>query len=154
MRFRKHFFKNSSLAAHLGGGASSQGGGEQGTGARGSHYLDGSPRSHTIAAKGIVFEVRSGPKHWPFLIPSLNKNSLTDCPYFRSKRIRDEKRTSLLCALCVPLRLLFFGFRGFGFRIFFSPHILRQRKIKRRPLAEFASCPHPASVALDDVFND
>ena|SRR5215475_2365464 len=86
MRLRKHFFKNNSLAAHLGGGASSQGGGEQGTGARGSHYLDGSPRSHTIAAKGIVFEVRSGPKHWPFLIPSLNKNSLTDCPYFRSKR--------------------------------------------------------------------
>src|SRR5215510_11212863 len=88
MRLRKHFFKNNSLAAHLGGGASSQGGGEQGTGARGSHYLDGSPRSHTIAAKGIVFEVRSGPKHWPFLIPSLNKNSLTDCPYFRSKRTR------------------------------------------------------------------
>src|SRR5215510_11004751 len=92
MRLRKHFFKNNSLAAHLGGGASSQGGGEQGTGARGSHYLDGSTRSHTIAAKGIVFEVRSGPKHWPFLIPSLNKNSLTDCPYFRSKRRHWRRR--------------------------------------------------------------
>src|SRR5262244_285161 len=107
MRFRKHFFKNSSLAAHLGGGASSQGGGEQGTGARGSHYLDGSPRSHTIAAKGIVFEVRSGPKHWPFLIPSLNKNSLTDCPYFRSKRTATGVRAlALVLAPALALRSL------------------------------------------------
>jgi hypothetical protein len=87
MLFRKHFFKNNSLAAHLGGGLSCQGGDEQGTGARGSFYLDNSVRSHTIAAKGIVFEAAQDQNTCHLQPQSVNKNTLTDCPFFRSKRI-------------------------------------------------------------------
>jgi putative transposase len=43
-------FKNKSLAAHQGGAAGGQGGAQQGTGARGEQYLDGTARSRTITA--------------------------------------------------------------------------------------------------------
>jgi hypothetical protein len=46
----KHISTNNSLAAHLGGGRGSQGGAQQGTGARGEQYLDGLAQSHIIAA--------------------------------------------------------------------------------------------------------
>src|SRR5437667_6200311 len=45
---------NNSLAAHLGEGRGSQGGAQQGTGARGEQYLDGFARSHTIAASELL----------------------------------------------------------------------------------------------------
>src|SRR5206468_1849919 len=73
--------KNKILAAHLGGGLGSQGGAQQGTGARGEQYLDGLARSHTIAA-WILFGTSHAPK---YIHAGRNeKTSLTDCPFFRS----------------------------------------------------------------------
>jgi hypothetical protein len=79
--------KNKILAAHHGGGWGSQGGAQQGTGARGEQYLDGTNRSHTIAHSGFVL----GPQH---RAPKLktNKNSLSIRPFFRSKRTRREDK--------------------------------------------------------------
>jgi len=75
--------KNKILAAHLGGGPGSQGGAQQGTGARGEQYLDGPARSHTIAAWSLF-----GTSRAPQQIQTgrNQKTSLTDCPLFRSKR--------------------------------------------------------------------
>ena len=74
---------NNSLAEHFGEGPSSQGGAQQGTGARGEQYLDGLDRSHTVARK-ILFEPSSALKH-PHTI--VNKIHLNDSPFFRSKRM-------------------------------------------------------------------
>ena len=75
--------ENKILAAHRGEGLGSQGGAQQGTGARGEQYLDGPARSHTIAA-GVLFgySVSSSQQ-----IPAISnkKSSLADCPFFRSK---------------------------------------------------------------------
>ncbi len=75
--------KNKILAAHHGAGWGSQGGAQKGTGARGEQYLDGPDRSHTITRSGFVL----GPQD---RAPKLNKNknSLSNCPFFRSKRTR------------------------------------------------------------------
>src|SRR5947207_2966579 len=80
----KQITKNKNLAAHHGGGSDSQGGAQQGTGARGEQYLDGPTRSHTIAPK-VLFGIssRCAPKQ---IGPGKRKNSLTECPFFRSKR--------------------------------------------------------------------
>src|SRR3989442_3619532 len=75
--------KNKILAAHLGGGPGRQGGAQQGRGARGEQSLDGPVRSHTIAAWSLFGasrapqQIQTGRNH---------KTSLTDCPFFRSKR--------------------------------------------------------------------
>jgi putative transposase len=45
--------KNKSIAAHPGGASDSQGGAQQGTGARGEQYLDGLTRSRTISAPDL-----------------------------------------------------------------------------------------------------
>jgi transposase InsO family protein len=45
--------KNKSIAEQPGGAAGGQGGAQQGTGARGEQYLDGTARSRTIAAKDL-----------------------------------------------------------------------------------------------------
>src|SRR3989442_13011365 len=85
--------KNKILAAHLGGGPGRQGGAQQGTGARGEQYLDGPVRSHTIAAWSLFGasrapqQIQTGRNH---------KTSLTDFPFFRSKR-----KSVFLCVLCV-----------------------------------------------------
>ena len=79
---RKQNPKNKILKALHGGGPSSQGGAQQGTGARGEQYLDGLDRSHTLARK-ILFEPSSALKH-PHTI--VNKIHLNDSPFFRSKR--------------------------------------------------------------------
>jgi len=44
----KHFFTSNSLAEPYVWGRGCQGGAQQGTGARGEQYLDGSVRSHTV----------------------------------------------------------------------------------------------------------
>jgi len=49
--------KNKNLAAHHGGGSDSQGGAQQGTGARGEQYLDGLTRSHTIRRRIFVWDL-------------------------------------------------------------------------------------------------
>ena len=77
--------KNKNLAEHHDGGPGSQGGAQQGTGARGEQYLDGLARSHKIARKGLfgistMRRARTNPYQ-------SQKSSLTDCPFFRSKRI-------------------------------------------------------------------
>src|SRR5438045_2345532 len=54
---------NNSIAAHPGGGPSSQGGAQQGTGARGEQYLDGSARSHKIAALELFARTVFNNKH-------------------------------------------------------------------------------------------
>src|SRR4051812_40634295 len=86
----KQITKNKNLAAHHGGGSDSQGGAQQGTGARGEQYLDGPTRSHTIAPK-VLFGIssRCAPKQ---IGPGKRKNSLTECPFFRSKRICEGMR--------------------------------------------------------------
>jgi len=53
--------ENKILAAHRGEGLGSQGGAQQGTGARGEQYLDSPARSHTLAA-GILFGLPPMPK--------------------------------------------------------------------------------------------
>jgi len=83
---RKQNPKNKILKALHGGGPSSQGGAQQGTGARGEQYLDGLDRSHTLARK-ILFEPSSALKH-PHTI--VNKIHLNDSPFFRSKRSLGE----------------------------------------------------------------
>ena len=50
---REHHAKNKSIAAHPGGAPDSQGGAQQGTGARGEQYLDGLARSRTMAAQDL-----------------------------------------------------------------------------------------------------
>lgn len=50
---REHIAKNKSTAAHPGGAPESQGGAQQGTGARGEQYLDALARSRTIAAQDL-----------------------------------------------------------------------------------------------------
>src|SRR5262249_18365878 len=50
----KQFSQSNFLAAHFGGGWGSQGGAQQGTGARGEQYLDGPIRSHTLAAPKLL----------------------------------------------------------------------------------------------------
>ena len=84
----KQITKNKNLAAHHGGGSDSQGGAQQGTGARGEQYLDGPTRSHTIAPK-VLFGIssRCAPKQ---IGPGKRKNSLTECPFFRSKRTEPQ----------------------------------------------------------------
>ena len=76
--------KNKNLAEHHDAGPGSQGGAQQGTGARGEQYLDGLARSHKIARKVLfgtstVRRARTNPYQ-------SQKSSLTDCPFFRSKR--------------------------------------------------------------------
>src|SRR5438445_13349882 len=73
---------SNSLAAHLGGGRGSEGGAQQGTGARGEQYLDGLARSHTIAALKLfapaaVLNTQIRPLE-------TIKNTLSECPFFRS----------------------------------------------------------------------
>jgi hypothetical protein len=77
----KQITSNNSLAAHLGGGPGSQGGAQQGTGARGEQYLDGQDRSHTLR-RPELFEF--DPKT-PISNLEQTKNYLTCCPFFRSK---------------------------------------------------------------------
>ena len=69
------------LGAPLGGGRGSQGGAQQGTGARGEQDLDGPDRSHTLAPCGFGL----GPQH-PATKNHNTKTSLGNCPFFRSKR--------------------------------------------------------------------
>src|SRR6059036_2583668 len=78
----KHMAANNSLAAHLGGGRGSQGGAQQGTGARGEQYLDGLARSHTIAALELF-----APDTFPHTKSEHSKTKiiLSECPFFRSK---------------------------------------------------------------------
>jgi hypothetical protein len=81
---RKQMTKNKILAEHHDGGPDGQGGAQQGTGARGEQYLDGLARSHKIARK-VLFgtSTRGASKQ---IHTSHKKSSLTDCPFFRSKR--------------------------------------------------------------------
>jgi len=82
---KNNMTKNKILAAHHGGGRDCQGGAQQGTGARGEQYLDSPARSHTIAPKvlfGVLFHTH--PKQNKF--HQNKKNTLTECPFFRSKR--------------------------------------------------------------------
>jgi hypothetical protein len=81
---KKQTTKNKNLAAHHGGGPDSQGGAQQGTGARGEQYLDGRARSHTIVRR-VLFGT-SKPYAPKYIINQL-QNALTDCPFFRSKRM-------------------------------------------------------------------
>jgi hypothetical protein len=81
---KKQTTKNKNLAAHHGGGPDSQGGAQQGTGARGEQYLDGRARSHTIVRR-VLFGT-SKPYAPKYIVNQL-QNTLTDCPFFRSKRI-------------------------------------------------------------------
>src|SRR3954469_12965601 len=80
----KQMTKNKILAEHHDGGPDGQGGAQQGTGARGEQYLDGLARSHKIARK-VLFgtSTRGASKQ---IHTSHKKSSLTDCPFFRSKR--------------------------------------------------------------------
>jgi hypothetical protein len=75
----KQIITNNSLAEHFGEGPSSQGGAQQGTGARGEQYLDGSDRSHTMRLGNCLI-----PRP-PISNSDQTKNYLTDCPFFRSK---------------------------------------------------------------------
>jgi len=81
---RKQMTKNKTLAEHHDGGPEGQGGAQQGTGARGEQYLDALARSHKIARK-VLFGTSTGsaPEQ---IHTSRKKSSLTDCPFFRSKR--------------------------------------------------------------------
>src|SRR2546428_9496166 len=86
----KQIAANNSLAAHLGGGRGSQGGAQQGTGARGEQYLDGLARSHTIAALKLfapaaVLNTQIRPLE-------TIKNTLSECPFFRSKPMGEGNR--------------------------------------------------------------
>ena len=75
--------KNKTLAKHHDGGLDSQGGAQQGTGARGEQYLDGPTRSHTIAAR-ILFGTHNSASKQTLI--SNKKSSLAEYPFFRSKR--------------------------------------------------------------------
>jgi len=83
--------KNKTLAEHHDGGPEGQGGAQQGTGARGEQYLDALARSHKIARK-VLFGTSTGsaPEQ---IHTSRKKSSLTDCPFFRSKRKVPAKLT-------------------------------------------------------------
>src|SRR5258706_16202247 len=84
MLLYKQISLNNSLAAPLGGGSSSQGGAQKGTGARGEQYLDGLARSHKLRALEL-FE----PTPTAEQTIQLNKqNYLTNRPSFRSKPTR------------------------------------------------------------------
>src|SRR4051794_27601712 len=92
---RKQMTRNKILAEHHDGGPDGQGEAQQGTGARGEQYLDGPARSHKIARK-VLFRTstRGAPKQ---IHTSHKKSSLTDCPFFRSKRsffVRLDRLTS------------------------------------------------------------
>ena len=84
--------KNKTLAEHHDGGPEGQGGAQQGTGARGEQYLDALARSHKIARK-VLFGTSTGsaPEQ---IHTSRKKSSLTDCPFFRSKRTIVENMPS------------------------------------------------------------
>ena len=73
---------NNSLAAHLGGGQSRQGGAQQGKGARGEQDLDGFARSHTIAALELFARTLSS-------TVKTNKDSLNQVSVF-SKRAQER----------------------------------------------------------------
>jgi transposase InsO family protein len=63
---REHKLKNKSLAEHPGEATGGQGGAQQGTGARGEQYLEGTARSRTIAAKDLFSpnkKIPSNPDH-------------------------------------------------------------------------------------------
>src|SRR4051812_19733500 len=94
---RKQMTRNKILAEHHDGGPDGQGGAQQGTGARGEQYLDGPARSHKIARK-VLFRTstRGAPKQ---IHTGHKKSSLTDCPFFRSKR-------RAVLASCVVLALV------------------------------------------------
>jgi len=76
--------KNKNLAARHGGGSDRQGGAQQGTRARGEQYLDGLTRSHTIPRRIFVWDLSN--RALKQIHVSKPKSSLTDCPFFRSKR--------------------------------------------------------------------
>ena len=80
---KKQTTKNKNLAAHHGGGPDSQGGAQQGSGARGEQYLDGRARSHTLVRSVLFGTSKLCP---PKYIDNQLQNTLTDCPFFRSKR--------------------------------------------------------------------
>ncbi len=91
--------KNKTLAEHHDGGLDSQGGAQQGTGARGEQYLDGPGRSHKIARKVLFGTSTVGaPKH----VLSHKKISLSHCPFFRSKRTAQLSHAGLTKRLNLP----------------------------------------------------
>src|SRR3954453_6471740 len=81
---RKQMTKNKNLAEHHDGGPDGQGGAQQGTGARGEQYLDGLARSHKIARQVLFGTSTIGASKQIHI--SYKKSSLSDCPFFRSKR--------------------------------------------------------------------
>lgn len=81
--------KNKNLAARHGGGSDRQGGAQQGTRARGEQYLDGLTRSHTIPRRIFVWDLSN--RALKQINVSKPKSSLTDCPFFRSKRKLPQK---------------------------------------------------------------
>jgi len=84
----KQTAQNKNLAAHHGGGSDSQGGAQQGTGARGEQYLDGPARSHIIARR-ILFGTSIA--HTQTSKAKTEKSSLNTYPFFRSKRTGSDK---------------------------------------------------------------
>ena len=73
----KHSSQSNFLAAHLGGDSGSQGGAQQGTGARGEQYLDGPSRSHTLAAPKLLCVAGSS---IPLVVSSVSSGKHKDFP--------------------------------------------------------------------------
>ena len=93
----KQTSKNKILAAHHEGGPGGQGGAQQGTGARGEQYLDGPELPHTLVRTILFGNLTRAPQQ-----THNNKNSLTECPIFRSKRTEAKRNATAASQAGVP----------------------------------------------------